>query len=295
MRGQNAQKYRSKPYALPYTERSKSMVSIADLKEMFGVGKPILGMVHLPPLPGSPQYGGDMRKVLDRALQDARTLEAGGVDSLIVENFHDIPFFAETTAPETVAAMTLIAYEVFQAVSIPVGINVLRNSWQAAMAIAYTIGGSFIRLNVLTDVLLTDQGLITGPAAQLARYRRFLGAERVKVFADIYCKHGVPLARRPLGVVAKDTVHRAMADAIIISGDESSDPPKVEDIREVKHALPDTPVIIGSGMTPAHVGLLRYADGAIFGYGAKRGGIMSSPVDPQLVREFMQKVREARE
>jgi len=270
------------------------MFSIVDFKEMFGVEKPILGMVHLAPLPGAPQYGGDLQRALDRALQDARILEEGGVNAVIVENFHDIPFFAETTEPETVAAMTLMAYEVAQAVSIPVGINVLRNSWQAAMAIASTIRGSFIRLNVLTDVLLTDQGLITGPAPQLARYRRFLGAEGVKVFADIYCKHGVPLARRPLGVVARDMVHRAMADAVIVSGEESSDPPRQEDITEVKQAVPDTPVIIGSGMTPAHARLLRYADGAIFGYGAKREGIMSNPVDPQLVREFMQVVKEIR-
>lgn len=270
------------------------MVSIADFKEMFGVEKPILGMVHLLPLPGSPQYEGDMQGVLDRASLDARTLERGGVNALIVENFHDVPFFAETTEPETVAAMTLVAHEVSGAVSVPVGINVLRNSWQAAIAIAYTVGGIFVRLNVLTDVMLTDQGLITGPAAQMARYIRFLGAERVKVFADIYCKHGAPLARRPLGVVARDTVHRAMADAIIISGEESSDPPPREDLEGVKQTLSDTPVLIGSGMTAAHVELLRYADGAIFGYGAKRGGIMSNPVDPQLVQEFMQGVENIR-
>jgi membrane complex biogenesis BtpA family protein len=270
------------------------MLTIKGMKELFGVEKPILGMVHLLPLPGAPLYGGDLKPVLDRALQDAHTLESGGVDALIIENFHDSPFFRETQEPETVSALTIMAYEVSKAVSIPIGLNVLRNSWKAAIAIAHMVGGIFIRLNILTDVMITDQGPVIGSAAEATRYRKFIGAENVRIFSDIESKHAVPVARRPLGVVARDMAYRAMADAIIISGEESSDPAKLEDIEEVRNSVPDTPLILGSGMTPTHAEMVKYVDGAVFGYGAKRDGDMTNPIDPDLVAEFMKGVRKVR-
>lgn len=270
------------------------MFSVKDINDLFGVEKPILGMVHLLPMPGAPLYGGDLKPVLERALQDARTLEKGGVDALIIENFHDTPFFRETYEPETVSAMTLMAYEVSQAVSIPIGLNVLRNSWKAAIAIAHIVGGIFIRLNILTDVMVTDQGPIIGSAAEAVRYRKNLGAENVRIFSDIFSKHAAPLARRPLGVVARDMAYRAMADAIIISGEESSDPANIADIEEIRKAVPNTPLILGSGMTPSHAQLVKHVDGAVFGYGAKRDGDMTNPIDPDLVAEFMKGVRKVR-
>jgi uncharacterized protein len=270
------------------------MLSINDLNDLFNVKKPIFGMVHLLPLPGAPLYGGDLKPVLERALQDARTLEKGGVDALIIENFHDIPFFRETQEPETVSAMTVMAYEVSKAVSIPIGLNVLRNSWKAAIAIAHIVGGIFIRLNILTDVMVTDQGPVIGRAAEATRYRKFIGAENVRIFSDVYSKHAAPIAERPIGVIARDMAHRGMADGIIISGEESSDPAKLEDIEAVRKAVPDTPLILGSGMTPAHAEMVEYVDAAVFGYGAKRDGDMTNPIDPDLVKEFMRGVRKVR-
>jgi len=261
-----------------------------DLASTFKSQRPIIGMVHVPALPGAPRYEGNLDAVLEHALRDARTLEQAGVHAVLVENFHDYPFYPETKEPETVAAMTRVAVEIRRAVSLPVGVQVLRNSWQASIAIASAVGGAFIRLNILTDALITDQGLITGVAHLALRYRKFIGAERVKILADVYSKHGAPVARRPMSVVAQEMAYRGLADALIVSGEHSGDPPRREDVEEVRQAVPGIPIILGSGMTVDNVDLLRQADGCIFGYGSKRDGNMSNPVDPNLTRTFLQRV-----
>jgi uncharacterized protein len=258
---------------------------------IFGVEKPVLGMVHLGPLPGSPLYEGNIDQVLEAAIRDAKSLEKGGASSVMVENFNDYPFYPETEEPETVAAMTLIAHEIRREVKLPMGINILRNSWKSALAVAGTVGADFIRLNVLTDAYVTDQGLINGTAHLVARYRKFLGLEKkVKIFADIQTKHAAPLAARPIDVLARDTAYRGMADAIILAGEESAQPPSIENLEAVRNAVPDVPIIIGSGMKVETANLLKYADGAVFGYGAKIDDIMTNPVDEDKTRRFCEGV-----
>lgn len=274
-------------------------MSKATFKELFGVEKPLFGVIKLDPLPGAPRYSGNMKQILDRALSEARIFEESGVDALIIENYGDYPFFAETQEPETVASMTVVSHEVAKATRLPIGVNVLRNSWKAALAIAATVGGSFIRLNILTDVLVTDQGLISGAAAEAARYKRFLGCQDIKIFSDIYSKHGAPLARRPLAVVAEDMVHRGGADAIIVDGVDSATPPPLEDIEEVKQVVPETPVLIGSGLKMTNAELLHHADGAIIGYGWMGHGMRRTPdmtdaVLLERMREFVQALNAVR-
>jgi membrane complex biogenesis BtpA family protein len=249
--------------------------------------KVIVGMVHLRPLPGAPRYAGSLADVLDAALADAEAMRAGGVDALLVENFNDNPFYPDHVDPETVAAMTVIAKEITRAATVPVGVNVLRNDWKAAFAIAAAVGARFIRLNVLTDPLVTDQGIIEGRAHLALRYRRMLAADDILILADVYSKHGTPIARRPLAVVARDTAERALADAVIVSGEETGDAPVSEDISVVREAVPDTPLLIGSGMTESNAHLLALADGAVFGTAAKHDNVITNPVDPQRVRRFV--------
>ena len=263
-----------------------------DLSQLFGVPKPVFGMVHLAPLPGAPRYAGQMSDVLDRAMQDANALQAAGVDALVIENFNDDPFFIETTEPETVAAMTLAAEAVKRATGLPLGINVLRNSWKAAMGIAAVVGARFIRLNILTDVMVTDQGLVSSPSAHLLRYRRWLGADDVLIFADINSKHAAPIAQRPIEVVAQDAVERGGADALVVSGHSSSDPPNPEDFQRLRAAVPNVPLIIGSGMDVETVDQLAQVDATIFGFGAKPH--LKAPVDPEMAIAFMNAVRSLR-
>jgi membrane complex biogenesis BtpA family protein len=233
-----------------------------------------------------------MQAVLEQALHDAFILQAAGVNALVVENFNDDPFFPETTEPETVAAITLAADAVRKATGLPIGINVLRNSWKAAMGIAAVVGAHFIRINVLTDVMITDQGMISATAAQLLRYRNMLQAKGVLIFADIFCKHAVPLVPRPLEVVAQDMVERGGADALLVSGLTSADPPRREDLQALRAAVPEVPLIIGSGMSIKTVHLLEDADAAIFGYGAKPH--LKAPIDAKMAMDFMDEVRRVR-
>ena len=263
------------------------------IERIFGTKKSVFGMIHLAPLPGSPRYQGSMAPILERALHDAEALQTAGVDALIIENFNDDPFFAETVDPETVAAMTLASQAVGAATHLPLGINVLRNSWRAAIGIAAVVGAKFVRINILTDALVTDQGVIQGCAAPLLRQRKMLGADNVLIFADVESKHAAPLVARPRTVVAGDMVERGGADGVIVSGLTSADPPNVEHIKELRHALPETLLIIGSGMSLQTVEFLKYADATVFGFGAKPN--LKAPVDKGMAIRFMDAVRKLRE
>jgi len=267
------------------------------LDEIFKATKPIIGMVHLPPLPGSPGYKNQrIDQILKAAVQEAKALEGGGVDGLIVENLGDAPYLKMNVGLETVSVMTLITSNVIEAVHIPVGVNILRNDVKAALAVAYVTGGGFIRANVFTDTVLTDQGIIEPSAPELLRYRRFLGAERVKVFADLHVKHGVLLSLKPIEQSAVDATHRGLADALIVTGIRTGIEPDLEDLTRVKRAVPDTPVLVGSGASRENiVKLLKHADGAIVGTYFKNDGITANRVDKVRVKSFMERVKELRE
>src|SRR6266542_325886 len=160
-------------------------------------------MVHLKPLPGAPLVGGSLDAVIDAALRDARAIASGGADGIIVENFGDRPFFATRVPPETIAAMTRAIVEIAAAVRLPLGVNVLRNDARAALAIAAAVGASFIRVNVHTGAMVTDQGIIEGDAAETLRYRTRIAAD-VAIFADTHVKHATPLANVDVVQSAKD-------------------------------------------------------------------------------------------
>ncbi len=255
---------------------------------VFGGTSPVLGMIHLQALPGSPGFAGSLDAVIEHALRDVATMVDGGVDALIVENLHDAPYYPETTEPETVAAMAVCAKEVVRQAGVPVGINVLRNSWKASLGVAAASGADFIRLNILTDAMVTDQGIINGAAHLVTRYRKAIGADDVLIMADLLTKHAAPLVERPVPVIAGDMLDRGGADAIILAGDDSSMPPSLSRVEVIKEAFPDAPVVLGSGMTAA-VGeeYARVADGAVFGYGSKEESDMARPVSAELTEAFV--------
>lgn len=249
--------------------------------------KPVLGMVHMLALPGAPGFDGDLNAVIDRAVQDATTLSANGVNALLVENFHDYPFYPQTVEPETVAAAAVVAREVARNTDVPLGINILRNSWKASLGIAAAVDAQFIRLNILTDAAVTDQGIINSEAHLVARYKKHIGAEHVLTLADLLTKHAEPLVQRPVPVIAGDMLKRGGADAIILAGDDSSMPAGIDRIQMIKDAIPDAPIVMGSGMTAEHASTYgEIADGAVFGYGSKPSSNMDLPVSAELTEEF---------
>src|SRR5256712_12063040 len=217
------------------------------LRKIFSVAFPIIAPIAVRPLPGSPGYGGDLETVVAAAVKDAKLLDEGGVDGLSFENLGDAPFFKSDAPPETVASLARVIGEVKRASSLPIGVNVLRNCASASLALSYAYGGRWIRVNVLTEAYVTDQGIIEGIAADLMRYRRMLGAEGVAVFADVHVKHAAPLVQRPIRESARDMVERGRADALIVTGPRTGSPPAGEVPKALKGPKED---LIGSG--PAH-------------------------------------------
>lgn len=209
----------------------------------------VIGMIHLPALPGAPDYAGDLPAVARFAAQEAQVLASAGVDAIMVENFHDAPFFKDSLPPETVAALTRCAHAAREAApDIPLGINALRNAGRAALAVAVAVEATFIRVNVLIGAMVTDQGLIEGCAAELIRARAVLGP-KVAILADVAVKHASPLGHFDLVQAARDTVHRAKADGIVVSGSGTGAPTDPGRIAAVQAAVPGVPVLVGSGAT----------------------------------------------
>ncbi|MDJ0661290.1 MAG: BtpA/SgcQ family protein [Crocosphaera sp.] len=263
-----------------------------DLTQIFNTTNPVIGVVHLLPLPTSPRWGGSLTAVIERAEQEATALAAGGVDGIIVENFFDAPFTKEKVDPVVISAMTLIVDRIKNLVVVPVGINLLRNDAVGAMAIASTINAQFIRVNVLTGIMATDQGLIEGNAHELLRYRRQLDAE-VAILADVLVKHARPLGTPNLTTAVQDTIERGLADGVILSGWATGSPPSLEDLELATAAAQGTPVFIGSGADWDNIGkLMTAADGVIVASSLKRHGKISEPVDPIRVAQFVEAAKE---
>jgi len=259
-----------------------------DLTEVFKTPYPVIGVVHLLPLPLSPRWQGSLQAVVDRAEQEAVALASGGVHGILVENFFDAPFTKDSVDPVVVSAMSLVLQRLQTLVTLPLGVNVLRNDGRSALAIATCTGAQFIRVNVLTGVMATDQGLIEGCAYDLLRYRQQLGCD-VKIFADVLVKHARPLSSPNLTTAVQDTLQRGLADGVILSGWATGHPPSREDLELAKAAAGKAPVLIGSGADWENIGsLMSVADGVIVASSLKRHGDINQPIDPVRVSQFIE-------
>ena len=245
-----------------------------------------IGMVHLLPLPGSPRFGGSISEVVKRACRDAEILCSGGVAGLIVENYGDVPFFAAAVPPETVAAMAVVAAAIRERAAVPMGINVLRNDALSALAIAAATGADFIRCNVHCGAAVTDQGIVSGSAAQTLRKRAELGVP-VEIWADVMVKHSQPLGETSIEALARDTAWRGLADALILSGEATGKPTPPDRLEKVRKAVPDRPLLVGSGITAANLpDYYPFADGFIVGTSLKEGEVTERPVSRRRVERF---------
>lgn len=257
------------------------------LQATFGASQPLIGTIHLRPLPGSPRFAGDIKAVVDAAVQDATALAEGGFDGCIVENFGDTPYFPDRVPPVTVAALAVICAQVVHQTRLPVGVNVLRNDALAALSVAAVVGARFIRVNVLAGAMVTDQGLIQGKAHELMRLRSALGAE-LFVLADVLVKHAVPLGQVDMVRHGLDLLERANADGLIVTGTATGEAPLPERLQLLRQSLPRAVLLVGSGVTAenAHQ-FLPFCDGFIVGTWLKEKEALSA----QRVREFVRTVR----
>lgn len=223
-----------------------------------------------------------MGEVLESGMSDAQILQAAGFPSLMIENFGDVPFFPDRVPAETVAAMSVAAETIRRSTGLPVGVNVLRNDLLAALGVATASGAAFVRVNVLTGVMYTDQGPIVGPAAEALRKRSAL-QPGIEIWADVMVKHSTPPPGLTASQAAVDTLERGLADALIVSGSGTGAQPDLDEAGEIREAIPEgTRLVIGSGATARNLGdLLSVADTVIVGSALKIDGDAQNRVDPE--------------
>lgn len=269
-------------------------LKIRDLAAIFATPKPVVGMVHLWPMPGAPGYTGyGVDTIIEHAIRDARALEEGGADGLIIENMWDIPFRAGAhLPPESIAVHAVVARAVGQSVKLPFGINLVHNGGVACLAIALAAGASFIRVCMFTGAGVWEAGSWDeGCAAELMRRRKDLGAEHVKILADVDKKHSVRFPGIDLATHIEWTRFSG-ADALIVSGRMTGDAPDLDKVRDAKRLAGDRPLLIGSGAAEENIAaFLGVADGVIVGSSLKEGGACESPVDVDRVRRFVAAAR----
>ncbi len=255
------------------------------LTEVFGTPRPLIGVVHLRPLPGSPRYEGDLEEVLRHARRSALALKEAGFHGIVLENYGDVPFFPETVPPH-VACLAAVLVKEFSEL-LPCGINLLRNAASQALAAAFAGGGSFIRVNVHVGAVVADQGLLAGKAHETLRYRSQIGA-RVRILADIAVKHAQALVARDPLQEALDCVERGLADGLIVTGPRTGTPADLSLAKRLREALPRIPIFAGSGVTAATVReTIKVVDGIIVGTALENE---PGVIDPQKARAFVKAV-----
>jgi membrane complex biogenesis BtpA family protein len=267
------------------------------LRDLFPVRKPIIGVIHLPPLPGAPRYAGAaMRDIYATAATDARTLAGGGIDGIIVENASDMPFARpEDIGPETVAALTAACIEVRSTVETPIGITCVANGVIPALAVAKAVGARWVRANQWVNAYVANEGFLNGPAPQAMRYRARIGAGDVRIFADVHVKFGAHAITADRSIAEQATDAEWFdADVLIATGTRTGSPTSPREVEEVRSGT-SFPVIVGSGLAPEQVAeLFAVADGAIVGQWLKRDGRWWNPVDPARVEKLMAAVAKVR-
>jgi membrane complex biogenesis BtpA family protein len=257
------------------------------VSSVFGEPRALVGMIHLAALPGTPGSRRSVDAIAEAAVGEAREYHAAGFTGLMIENMHDRPYLKGVVGPEIVAAMAAIGREVRGAVPLPLGVQVLAAANRESLAVAQACGAAFVRVEGFVFAHVADEGIIESEAAKLLRYRRALGAEGIRVFADVKKKHAAHAITADVDVV--ETARAAeffLADAVIVSGIASGRPTDPEDVAAVAAGV-GVPTFVGSGLTAG--GFERYAaaDGFIVGTSAKRDGVWTNPVDPARAREIV--------
>ncbi len=266
------------------------------LAEVFAtVSKPIIGMLHLPPLPGSYNYAGQpLDDIVEHTLHEAAILASSGFDGFLMQNAGDRPACLEV-CPEKVAYMSVIGAAVHRAhPTVPLGVNVCWNVPKATIAVCHASGGAFIRLeHVYIGMAITAQGPVYGCAYEATQFLTLLDAKHIRIFADVYEAHSVPVGRVPIEQAARQATGACQAHAVVITGSTFAE--SVEMIQAIKRSSPALAVILGGGSDPANVGeALRHADGIIVGRSLKTRADVMAPIAPGKAEAYMEAVRRAR-
>ena len=264
-------------------------------EELFKTRKPVVGVIHVGALPGTPASTLTVDELTELAVREAARYRDGGVDGLMVENMHDVPYLRGSVGPEVVAAMAVVARAVKTEAALPVGVQILAGANLESMAVAHAAGLDYVRVEAYAFAHVADEGLIQSSAAELLRFRRKIGADGVRVWADVKKKHSshAITADVSLGETCS-AVEFMRGDAVIVSGSATGEPPRAADVREAKSHC-RLPVLLGSGVTPANVPeFYDAADGFIVGTYFKEGGHWSNTVETARVERMVEVVRRLR-
>jgi membrane complex biogenesis BtpA family protein len=255
----------------------------------------IIGMIHVDALPGTPAYGGDFKKILKKAILEAKIYQDCSIDAIAIENMHDTPYLNTNVGPEITAAMSVIGYEVKKTTGLPCGIQILAGANTEALAAALCADLDFIRAEGFVFSHIGDEGIFNSCAGKLLRYRKQIGAEHISIFTDIKKKHSSHAITSDVDII--ETAHAAeflRSDGVIITGISTGQAASVEELKTVKNSV-SIPVLIGSGVTFDNIeNYLPYADGLIIGSYFKEGGIWSNPIAPDKIKKLMKKIEKLR-
>ncbi|MBS0359610.1 MAG: BtpA/SgcQ family protein [Proteobacteria bacterium] len=264
-----------------------------NITTLFPNKKPVIACIHLMALPGSPLYEGNMDRIYNKALEELEIFKKYKADGIIIENFRDCPFYPGKVPSETIASMAAIRREIVKNSNVPVGINVLRNDAESALAIATAVDAQFIRVNVHMNVFVSDQGILEGTSYHTLRMRKNLDSN-VLIFSDVGVKHAAPLVARGLDIETRDLSERGLVDALIVSGELTGEPTNPEDLDIVKQNT-TLPIFIGSGVTLENLeSVYENATGFIIGSYFKVDGKSKNYVDESRVKIFMEKIHQRR-
>lgn len=255
--------------------------------------KAVIAMIHTLALPGSPYFEGNLKAVVLRAIEDLKIYEAAGVDAVILENMHDLPYAKPPLAKETVEAMLLIAKALRQHNDkIIIGIQLLEAADLQALEIAAKADLDFVRAECFVFAHVGPAGLIEGTAGPLLRLRKKLNAEHIKIFSDVKKRqHGHALTA---DLTFKDVLKQIeyfRADGIIITSNINGEAAKPADFAEIK-GMTKLPIFAGSGITPETINEYgENAAGFIVGSYFKVDNNWQSRLSPEKVKSLIDKIR----
>lgn len=257
------------------------------IESLFGVTRALIGVVHLQALPGTPANKLDVNTIRSMAVDEAGVYRDEGFHAILIENTHDRPYLKTSVGPEIVAAIAVIGADIREAVELPLGVQVLAGANSSAVAVALACGASFVRVEGFVFAHVADEGLIEASAGNLLRYRRAIGADHIRVFADVKKKHSAHAITADVDIV--ETAKAAeffVVDGVIVSGLATGSPADPDEVIAVSRAV-SVPTLIGSGISAENISQFSDADAFIVGSSIKEGGLWSNPIDPERTRALV--------
>jgi membrane complex biogenesis BtpA family protein len=265
-----------------------------NFQKIFHDRKPIIAMVHLGALPGSPLHDGQkgVEGIVADAAADLAALQNAGFDAVMFGNENDRPYEFNADTAST-ATMAFVIGKLRSEIKVPFGVNVLWDP-MSSMALAAATGAAFVR-EIMTGTYASDMGPWTPDAGKAMRYRDRLGRKDLALLYNVSAEFAYSLDQRSLADRARSAVFSSIPDAILVSGAITGEAAAMSDLEAVKAVLPDTPVLANTGVKHATVAdVLRVADGCIVGSSLKVDGNTWNSVDPDRAADFMAIVRAAR-